>query len=41
MTTADIIIENARVLTMDPARPRADAMALKGGSILAVGDRTR
>ena len=36
---AELIIENARVLTMDPARPRADAVALRGGSILAVGGR--
>lgn len=39
MTTADIIIENARVLTMDPERPRAATVALKGGAILAVGER--
>ena len=36
---AELIVENARVLTMDPARPRADAVALRGGSILAVGGR--
>lgn len=35
--TADIVIENARVLTMDPARPRAEALAIKGERILAVG----
>ncbi|WP_274628135.1 amidohydrolase [Arvimicrobium flavum] len=40
MTTADIIIENARILTMDPDRPRAQAIALKDGAVLAVGDRT-
>ena len=34
---ADIIIENARVLTMDGAQPRAEAVALAEGSILAVG----
>ncbi len=39
MTTADIIIENASVLTMDAGRPRAAAVALKGGTILAIGDR--
>ncbi len=39
MTKADIIIENARVLTMDPWTPRAEAVALAGGSVLAIGDR--
>jgi predicted amidohydrolase YtcJ len=39
MTTADIVIENAKILTMDGARPRAEAIALKDGSILAVGEQ--
>lgn len=39
MPTADIIIENARVITMDPGQPRAEAIALKGGRVLAVGSR--
>lgn len=39
MPIADIIIENARVITMDPARPRAEAVALRDGGILAVGSR--
>lgn len=39
MSTADLIIENARLLTMDPSRPRAEAIALKDGHILAVGSR--
>ena len=34
---ADLIITNARVLTMDPARPRAEAVAVAGERILAVG----
>ncbi len=34
---AEIIITNARVITMDPERPRAEAVALAQGSILAVG----
>ncbi len=38
MTAADIIIENGRILTMDPDRPRASAVALKGGAIIGVGD---
>ncbi|MCB6178602.1 amidohydrolase [Rhodobacter sp. Har01] len=32
-----LIISNARVLTMDPERPRAEAVAVAGGRILAVG----
>lgn len=37
MTTADLILTNARVLTMDPDHPRAEAVALAGERILAVG----
>ena len=36
-TEADTIIVNARVLTMDPAAPEAEAVALAGDRILAVG----
>lgn len=39
MTKADFIIENGRVLTMNAAAPRAEAIALRGGAILAVGAR--
>jgi predicted amidohydrolase YtcJ len=39
MTAAEMIITNARVLTMDVARPRAEAVAVAGGRILAVGSR--
>jgi len=35
--TADIIILNARVLTLDEDRPRAEAVAMAAGHILAVG----
>lgn len=35
--TADLVILNGKVLTMHPARPRAEAVALAGGMILAVG----
>jgi hypothetical protein len=35
----DIIITNAKVLTMDEGRPRAEAVAISGGRILAVGSR--
>ncbi|MHB8497733.1 MAG: amidohydrolase [Acidimicrobiales bacterium] len=31
------VLSGATVITMDPARPRADAVALRGGTILAVG----
>jgi predicted amidohydrolase YtcJ len=36
---AEIIITNAKVLTMDEGHPRAEAVALAGGRILAVGNR--
>ncbi|MCR6497694.1 amidohydrolase [Shinella sp. CPCC 101442] len=35
--TADLIVTNAHILTMDDANPRAEAIALAGGRILAVG----
>lgn len=38
MTPAELILTNARVLTMDPAQPRAEAVAIAGGRILAVGE---
>ncbi|MEZ5796954.1 MAG: amidohydrolase [Paracoccaceae bacterium] len=34
---AETIVTNAKVLTMDPERPRAEAVAMAGGRILAVG----
>lgn len=34
---ADIIIRNARIRTMDPDAPRAEALAIYGNRILAVG----
>lgn len=37
--TADLIITGARALTMDRARPRAEAVAVAAGRILAVGSR--
>ena len=39
MTSADILITNARVLTMDPARPRAEAVAIAGNRIIRVGTK--
>lgn len=35
---ADLIVTNGRVLTMDEACPRAEAIAIKGGLIQAIGD---
>ena len=35
--SADLIVTNARVLTMDPDRPRAEAVAVGGNRILHVG----
>ena len=37
--SAEMIITNAKVLTMDLESPRAEAVALAGGRILAVGGR--
>jgi len=34
---AEMIILNGKVLTMDPAHPKAGALALRGGDILGVG----
>lgn len=36
--TADLVVVNAVVHTMDPARPAAQALAVAGGRIVAVGD---
>jgi predicted amidohydrolase YtcJ len=35
---ADLVVVNARVYTADPARPKASALAVRAGRILAVGD---
>jgi len=35
--TADLLLVNARVLTLDPARPSAEAIAIEGNRILALG----
>jgi predicted amidohydrolase YtcJ len=34
---ADIVMRNGEIVTMDPARPAAEAIAIKGDIILAVG----
>lgn len=38
MTQATLVIRNASVVTMNPAQPRAEVVALSGDRILAVGD---
>ena len=35
--TADLILHNARIRTSDPVRPRAQALAVRGGVIVALG----
>ena len=37
MPTPDLIITGGRLLTMDPAAPRAEAVAITGGTITAIG----
>lgn len=38
MTSADLILRNSTLYTVDRGRPRASAMAVAGGRITAVGD---
>ena len=38
MPDADLILHNANVITMDPARPSAQLVAVRGDRILLVGD---
>jgi predicted amidohydrolase YtcJ len=35
--TADLLLYGGRILTLDPSRPTADALAVRGSHILAVG----
>src|SRR4051812_3067090 len=37
MPDADLLITNANFITLDPSMPRASAMAIKDGKILAIG----
>ena len=39
MTAADILITNARILTLDPAAPRAEALAVARNRIIRVGTK--
>jgi predicted amidohydrolase YtcJ len=36
--TADLVVENAVIYTVNPAQPKASALAVKDGRFLAVGD---
>jgi predicted amidohydrolase YtcJ len=38
-SSADLLIENAKIITLDPQRPSANAIAIRGDRILDVGDR--
>lgn len=38
---ADLVINNATIYTANPAQPRAKAMAVRNGRILAIGDDVR
>ena len=40
-TPADVIFFNGRVLTMERARPRAQALAIRGDTIVGVGSNER
>jgi len=35
---ADLLLVNGSILTLDPAQPRAEALAIRDGRVLAVGD---
>lgn len=35
---ADLVVRNAKVFTGDPQRPAADAVAVRGGTVVALGD---
>lgn len=39
MPSADLIISNAKIITMDSERPQAEAIAIARGQILALGNR--
>ena len=39
-THADIVIKNSNVITVDPQRPRAQALAVHGGKFVAVGSNS-
>jgi len=40
LTAAETLVENARVVTLDPRRPAATALAIAGGRVVALGARS-
>lgn len=38
---ADLVVDNATIYTADPAHPKAKAMAIRNGRIIAIGDNVR
>jgi len=38
---ADLVVQNAAIYTANPAQPRAKAMAIRNGRIIAIGDDVR
>jgi predicted amidohydrolase YtcJ len=36
--SADLVVTNARITTLNPAQPQASALAVKDGQLVAVGD---
>ena len=40
MKTADVVLKNANVITMDAARPTAEAVVISGENIILVGGNT-
>jgi len=36
-TLPDLIFSNANIITLDPAHPQAEVVAIHGGKILSVG----
>lgn len=41
LAVAELVVVNADIITMDPARPEATAIATKAGKIIAVGSRAQ
>ena len=39
MSAADLVLDNGRILTFDPRRPVAAALAVAGGRVMATGGR--
>ncbi len=37
MLCADLVLRNGKIVTLDPAKPQVEAIAITGGKIVAVG----